>query len=244
MPMRAGSTYGSDLRCSTPDQLVQELGLAHRAVQRKLEGGAAGGHAAVVELEDQEAVAREQAVARRDVLPGVGDGLGVRPAVDADDHRIAPRRIEVRGLEQRAVERRAVRGRELDPLEAAALVGQDRRAGVLVEHEAPRAVLARHHHARRRRDVRPGVGVEASVGRNQAAMGAVLAREPHAARAVEADAVQVPLARILLGRGEVDEAGALVQQQARTGAGEGGCGRPRSSAPGSRRGRRPTSSHR
>ena len=180
------------------------------------------GHAAVVELEDQEAAAREQAVERRDVLPGVGDGLGVRPAVDADDHRVAPRGVEGRGLEQRAVERRAVRGLELDPLEAAALVGQDLGLALSSSTKPPRAVLARHHQrAAASSTSRPGVGVEASVGRDQRCDGCrPRLREPHAARAVEPDAVQVALARILLGRGEVDEAGALVEQQARTGAGE------------------------
>ena len=51
-------------------------------------------------------------------------------------------------------------------------------------------------------------------------MGAVLARQPGAAGAVEASAVEVALARVLLGGGEVEEAAALVEDEARAGASE------------------------
>ena len=160
-----GRRSGSDFRYVDAHELVLELDPAHVEVDRELEGGAARGHPAVVELEDQEAAAREQAVERRDVAPAVRHGLRVRSAVHAHDHRVAACRVEVGGLEQRAVERRPVRGLELDPLEAAALVAQDLRA-----RRSPRARSAgwRPGCVTQARGgvlhVGPGVGVEAAVG--------------------------------------------------------------------------------
>ncbi len=202
-------------------ELVLELDPPEVAVDRGLEGRAAGGHAAVVERPHEEAAARQQVLEGGGGRPRVRDRLAVRAAVDADDDGIALLRVEGGGLEERRVERRAVLRLDLGPLGRAALEAEDGRAGVLLDHEALRAVLAGEPHLRRGPGVGPRVRVEAAVGGDDGAVGAVLPGEAGAAGAVEADPVEVPLARVLLGRGEVEEAAPLVEDEAGPGAAEG-----------------------
>ena len=212
-PDAGGVHAGQRLQVLDTLELVLELDPPEVVEDGLLERLAAARGAPVVERPDEEAAAREKVVEGRDVAPRVRDHLRLGAAVDGDDDRVLPRGIEARRLEQRAVERRAVLRLHLRPLERAALEAEERRRGVVVDGVALLPVLALDPHARRGLCVRPGVRVEAAVRRDEGAVRAVLLRQAGAAGAVEAGAVQVPLAGVLLRRGEVEKAGALVEEQ-------------------------------
>ena len=220
MPILAGIDEGQRLEVLDAGELVLELDAAEVAEGRRLEGRSPVRRAAVVELPDQEPAARPQVLGGGDLAPGVRHVLRVRAPVDPDDHGVPPARVEAGGLDQGGVQGRSVLRLDVHPLEARALEVEDRRVRVLLEGPALRAVLAADPHPRGGRDVRPGVRVEPAVGGHHGPVRAVLAGEAGASRAVQADAVEVPLARVLLVRGEVEEAGALVEHEPGAGAHE------------------------
>src|SRR5450759_1060169 len=97
-------------------ELVLELDPAQVAEDRRLEGMAPPPGAAIVELPDEVPPLCQILIEKTGRSPGVGDGLGLRAAVDVDDDGVAARGIEPGRTHEPAVQDGAVLRRHVHPL--------------------------------------------------------------------------------------------------------------------------------